>query len=53
MTEPTVYERERPKLVLADGTEVTVRKPLGFAAHPAVPKQKLKGTESTEREDGE
>ena len=34
---PAVSVREKPVLYLADGREVIVKKPVGFAGHPAVP----------------
>jgi hypothetical protein len=33
----TVHVKDRPVLYLPDGREVIVRKPVGFANHPAVP----------------
>jgi hypothetical protein len=41
--EVQVYSKEKPRIYTADGREVTVRKPVGFANHPAVPTTKLKG----------
>ena len=39
-----ITEREKPKLYTADNREITLKKPLGFANHPAVPTDKKKGT---------
>ena len=36
-----VHERPKPTLYTADGREITVTKPLGFARHPEVPKPPL------------
>ncbi len=33
----TVQVKDKPVLYLADGREVIVKKPVGFAGHPAVP----------------
>ena len=33
---PAVTPRDRALLVLPDGREITVRKPVGFVNHPAV-----------------
>ena len=33
----TVQVKTKPVLYLPDGREVTVKKPVGFANHPAVP----------------
>lgn len=35
-----VQVKDKPKLIMPDGREVIVRKPIGFANHPAVPPQK-------------
>ncbi len=34
---PTITEKSKPVIYLADGRQVTVKKPVGFAGHPAVP----------------
>lgn len=40
--EPTVTEKTKPVLYTADGKEIIVKKPFGFANHPDVPTQKIK-----------
>ena len=35
--EITLQAREKPVIYLPDGREVVIKKPVGFANHPAVP----------------
>ena len=38
-TLPDLNERRRDTLYLPDGRQITIRKPMGFARHPDVPKR--------------
>lgn len=39
---PTVYAKNKPVLVDAQGTPIVIKRTVGFAAHPDVPKGKVK-----------
>jgi hypothetical protein len=39
---PIVHARDKPVIYTADGVEIVIKKPVGFAGHPDVPTQKIK-----------
>ena len=39
---PTVEAKYKPVIILPDGREVVIKKPVGFAGHPSVPTNKVK-----------
>ena len=39
----TIYEKEKPVLYTATGEEIVLKKPLGFARHPACSQPQQKG----------